>query len=165
MVSEAGQGAWIWLPSEHKAFLRGHLYLNPVQYVGIPNQSLMIQQVTDAGNKTYPHSSIVKFIDRHVELECAEANEMQCADPLVSAVRFPLSIPTTAVDKPATAIDSILFQSTGDMVADPVGSISTETVLHPENPPLATSQSSSDMDVILEDERIGDALIGVRVRE
>ena len=134
--SADNEGVWVWFPGTRKALIRGHLYVEPVIYDGIQNQSLMIEDVAEEdavsskGAITYPHPSIVKFIERRVDMECAEADKMD----LTIADDTPVSL------KPEEA-----------------------TVL-PGEPFSATLQIALPVDIALEDEPVGDALIGVRVR-
>jgi len=105
--------------------------VQPVIYDGIQNQSLMIEDAgSSKGAMTYPHPSIVKFIERHVEMECAEADKMELG---------------------GTSDNSVRSKSEGaDVLLD--------------EPLSATLQPVLPMDFALEDELVGDALIGVRVR-
>jgi hypothetical protein len=85
---------WVWCPNKHKAYLRGYLYIDAVQYAGIPNQNMVIQDapVQIKGDATYPHSSIVALIERGVELENAEADVMQVDKEFASAPGEPISL-------------------------------------------------------------------------
>ena len=164
------KGTWVWSPSRHKALLRGHLYLKPVDYVGIPNQSMMVEEdaVQSKGSVTYPHSSIVKFIDRHVEMDHVEAEKMETAlnvDPVVSVpLSEDVSFATTNAD-PIVIKDSVLASSS-DMAYVPVDSIAKEsTNILSEDTNAAASQPLSALDVEVKGDLIGDALIGVRVRK
>ena len=94
------QGTWVWCPNKRKAYLRGHLYLSEVAFAGIPNQSILVQDAfpQTKGDATYPHSSIVKVIERHVELE-TDAME---ADNAISPIsQQPIILPAVA---PATEV-------------------------------------------------------------
>ena len=96
--SAGDQGTLIWMPNDRKALVRGHLYLEPVEYVGIPNQLLMVEDaaVSAKGAVTYPHPSIVKVIERHVEMECAEADEIDLGRTLDSIIPVENDIRSTA---------------------------------------------------------------------
>ena len=149
--SAGGLSTWIWMPSIQKALKRGHLYLEAVQYDGIPNQSMLVADtvedvdVSTKGAATYPHASIVKLIERHIEMECAEADEMELSKALDSAVSEMSDVHSTAADASHDAM-------------------SIETVIHPDESNSATSEPVLTMDVPMESELIGDALIGIRVR-
>ena len=164
------KGTWVWSPNRRKAFLRGHLYITPVDYVGIPNQSMMVEEdaVPSKGGITYPHSSIVKFIERHVEMDHAVADKMETTLKVDSAVPVVLpeviSFVTTNAD-PIVIKDSVLASST-DVAYVPVDSLSTESINIPsEDANAAASQPISTMDVEVKGDLMGDALIGVRVRK
>ena len=64
-----GHKTWIWLPSINKALLRGYLDIHPI-VCGAPNQSTLVYEGPIAqGNTTYPHSSIIKLIDHHIDTD------------------------------------------------------------------------------------------------
>jgi hypothetical protein len=126
--SAGDQGVWVWYPGTRKALKRGHLYVRPVIYDGIQNQSLMIEDAgSSKGAMTYPHPSIVKFIERHVEMECAEADKME-------------------------------LSGTGDT---PVSPKSTKADVLSDESLSVTLQPVLPMDMVLKDELVGDALIGM----
>jgi hypothetical protein len=58
----------------HTAILRGYQDIHPQPYPGVPNQSIVVHEGPIAhGNKTYPHLSIIKLIDDHIDMDGALA--------------------------------------------------------------------------------------------
>jgi hypothetical protein len=69
-----GHKTWVWIPSMHTAILRGYQDIHPQPYPGVPNQSIVVHEGPIAhGNKTYPHLSIIKLIDDHIDMDGALA--------------------------------------------------------------------------------------------
>jgi hypothetical protein len=81
------------------------------------------------------HASIVKFIERHIEMECAEADEMELNKALDSAV-------SVASDDHPTAADASH------------DAMSIETVIHPDESNSTASKSVLTTDVTMESELI-----------
>ena len=112
VTGHEGQGTWIWNPNKRTAYLRGNIYLNSVKYPGIPNQSMMVQDDIPhtKGEMSYPDASIVKFIERHVDLECANVDKMDVsiADCDSADIISPMSVQhNDPVDMPVAAVESI----------------------------------------------------------
>ena len=130
------QGTWVWCPNKRTAYLRGHLYLTPVEYAGIPNQSMMVEEDTTLqakGDAIYPHPSIVKFIERHVELENVKADVIDTGVKLA----------------PNSSVPSIIAM---DHICE------KEIILPTTVDPIPA------MDIVLENDSVPDPIIGTRVR-
>ena len=64
-----GISTWVWIPSLHKALLRGEKDLQVIT-MPVPNQSILVHQgALVQGNNTYPDPSIIKLIDAQVDME------------------------------------------------------------------------------------------------
>ena len=89
-----GHKTWVWLPSMNTALLRGYQDIHPQTYPGIPNQSIVVHEGSIAqGNKTYPHSCIMKLIDDHIDADGVLAAPTGQASKPVDVVTMELDRP------------------------------------------------------------------------
>jgi hypothetical protein len=67
-----GHKTWVWLPSMGTALLRGYQDVHATGYPGLPDRTIVVHEGPIAqGNKTYPHSCVIKLIDDHIDADGA----------------------------------------------------------------------------------------------
>jgi hypothetical protein len=101
-----GHKTWVWLPSMEKALLRGHQDIHPQTYPGIPNQSIAVHEGPIAqGNKTYPHTCVIKLIDDHIDTDGALATPTGKAPTSAGPVPMELEQPVElSLDMAASSV-------------------------------------------------------------
>ena len=127
--SQGTQGTWCYCPHPdvEKAYLRDHTNIQPLQFKDIPNVHTAHYLPNQSTHPTYPASSILKFIDKHIDMQSTPAipilEEKNIAKPMeVDAeqempLTIPISTPTCTTGESTPAKDSIEAPQLGDTQA------------------------------------------------